>query len=111
MNAKLFIKNLFIVIGYYLMLWMFDISCPIKAVVGLECPTCGVTRAMVSLVRLDFEGYLYYNPMAVFLVSVVFLFVFLEMYKSNRFVLVYGIVVLIINFISYLYRILIAFFN
>lgn len=37
------------------------IPCPLNAVTGLYCPGCGNTRALHSLVHLDFIGMLNYN--------------------------------------------------
>ena len=51
----------------------FEIGCPIRFFLGIPCPTCGVTRALLSLAHLDFAGYLYYNPMAVPLCAVLLL--------------------------------------
>lgn len=42
----------------------FSIGCPIRFLTGVPCPTCGTTRALLSLARLDLRGYVYYNPLA-----------------------------------------------
>ncbi len=40
------------------------IGCPVAWLIGRPCPTCGVTRAMICLLRLDFRGYWNHQPMA-----------------------------------------------
>ena len=40
------------------------IKCPVKYFLHFDCPTCGMTRAMISLLRGDIAGYVYFNPMA-----------------------------------------------
>lgn len=40
------------------------IKCPIKYFLHIDCPTCGMTRAMFSLFRGDFASYIRFNPMA-----------------------------------------------
>lgn len=40
------------------------IKCPIKYFLHISCPTCGMTRAMLSLFKGDFASYLSYNPLA-----------------------------------------------
>jgi len=37
--------------------------CPFHEVTGLNCPGCGGTRAVMSLLRPDFFRALYYNPL------------------------------------------------
>jgi len=39
-------------------------TCPIKAIVGLPCLSCGTTRAGVALSRLDLVGAIFINPLA-----------------------------------------------
>ncbi len=39
-------------------------SCPVKAIVGLPCLTCGTTRAGAALSRLDLAGSFSINPLA-----------------------------------------------
>ncbi len=38
-----------------------SIPCPIKALTGLDCPGCGNTRAVLSLLRLDIAASFSYN--------------------------------------------------
>lgn len=40
------------------------IKCPIKYFFHIDCPTCGMSRAMFSLFRGDFASYMSFNPMA-----------------------------------------------
>ena len=40
------------------------IKCPVKYFLHFDCPTCGMTRAMISLLRGDIAGYMHFNPMA-----------------------------------------------
>ncbi len=37
--------------------------CPIKAVTGIPCPGCGMTRAWLSVLRLDIRKAFAYHPM------------------------------------------------
>ena len=38
-------------------------SCKFKEVIGVPCPGCGITRALLCLLQLDFVGAFNYNPM------------------------------------------------
>lgn len=49
------------------------IKCPVKYFFNFDCPTCGMTRAMLSLFRGDFAAYMRFNPMALpFLIILLF---------------------------------------
>ncbi len=37
--------------------------CLIRGTIGVPCPTCGMTRAIKSFIRLNIEDALYYNPL------------------------------------------------
>lgn len=36
--------------------------CPVRLLFGVPCPGCGVTRAVLSVLRLDLPGAFAYNP-------------------------------------------------
>jgi hypothetical protein len=38
-------------------------ACPVRAWVGLPCPTCGTTRALMALGHLDFATAVAWNPL------------------------------------------------
>lgn len=48
---------------YGLILYVLKITCPIKWATGVSCPGCGMTRAFVSVLRLDFAAAFYYHPL------------------------------------------------
>lgn len=41
------------------------IGCPIKFVTGISCLGCGMTRAWLSVLRLDFSSAFYFHPLFV----------------------------------------------
>jgi hypothetical protein len=43
--------------------------CPSATLLGIPCPTCGMTRATLALLRLRFDDVLRYNPVAPLLVG------------------------------------------
>ncbi len=52
------------------------VPCPFYTVTGLLCPSCGATRMVMSLLKLDFYGAYSYNK-ALFLSLPVLIFAFL----------------------------------
>lgn len=49
-------------VGVILLNTVFNVGCLMKAVLGIPCPVCGMTRAYLSLLRLDFRAAFEYNP-------------------------------------------------
>lgn len=41
---------------------LFKTICPVRLVTGYPCPGCGITRAALCLLRLDFTGAATLNP-------------------------------------------------
>ena len=48
----------------------FSIPCPVRALTGLLCPGCGVTRLCMALLRLDFAAAWDANPVLLLLLPV-----------------------------------------
>ena len=62
-NIKLKIILTLALAAYVLLLWLLPITCPIKALTGINCLGCGMTRAYICLLRLDFSGAFSYHFM------------------------------------------------
>ena len=97
---------IFAIIGiYYGLNTVFGITCPIKYIIKAPCPTCGMTRAMMSLIQLDFRGYVEYNVMAFFMMTTVMLLVHRNVLKKRRWIDWYSMLVLALNMLVYFIRI------
>ena len=97
-------KHIFIfaVIGiYFVLIAIFDITCPIRYITKVPCPTCGMTRAMMSLIRLDFKGYVEYNVMAFFMITAVMLLIHRDVFKRRKWINWYSMLVLAVNLLVY----------
>lgn len=56
------IKILLVIgITYYLVTWFT--GCPIKYFTGISCPGCGMTRAWIAALHLDFAGAFAFHPL------------------------------------------------
>ena len=64
---------------------ILDRECLFKSVFGVPCPTCGMTRAVMSLARLDFGSAFRYHPL-VFTLPLLYWTVVteLEPFKNKR---------------------------
>ena len=49
-------------------MFALGITCPIRFLTGISCPGCGMTRALLSALRMDFQAAFYYHPLWVLLV-------------------------------------------
>lgn len=50
------------------MIWL---ACPLRSLTGIACPTCGGTRAVLSLLHGDIAGALAWNPFVILGLAVV----------------------------------------
>lgn len=93
------------IVFIYGVMHLVGIGCPIKFVTGISCLGCGMTRAWLSVLKLDFSSAFYYHPL--FMLPPVAVIVYLIKSKIN--LKIYKIIMLTIvaAFITmYLYRLL-----
>lgn len=111
-TIKNIIKTL-LVIAIFL-LYLFVIGCPIRFIFGITCPGCGLTRAMLSVLHLDFEKALYYHPLWSLFIVLILLNVLKEFgvhrYRASFsysviFVNIINVLIGIIFILVYIYRI------
>ncbi len=56
-------KALLSVLTVYAVLAAIGHGCPIRFVTGIPCPGCGLSRAYLALLKLDFAGAFHYHPL------------------------------------------------
>ena len=52
-----------VIVGIYFLLHIVGIGCPIRFLTGISCAGCGMTRAWLSVGKMDFESAFYYHPL------------------------------------------------
>ncbi len=65
---KIIIKHIFYILCICLilaLLYFLKIPCFFRFFTGIPCPSCGMTRAFLSLLRLDFSISFYYHPLLI----------------------------------------------
>lgn len=75
-DIKDLLKGGIILLATCVFLYVFRIGCPIKFVTGIACPGCGMTRAVISLIRFDFKDAIMYHPMVFTLPLIIILYLF-----------------------------------
>ena len=86
-------------------LYISDIGCVVRYMTGIPCPGCGMSRACVSLLMLDFEKAFRYHPMVYALPIFIALYIWARCKgKSGNAVLWVGGICFVI---TYLVRVLV----
>lgn len=85
MLKKLIITGLagVVCLAYYLLLTFFNVGIPclFHKFTGLLCPGCGITRMILSILRLDFKSAFQYNQV-IFIFSPIILYFITRLYIS-----------------------------
>lgn len=104
-NDKEYIPIILAIIILYRILHILGISCPIKFATGISCPGCGMTRAYLALLKLDFKKSFYYHPLFITpLLSVIIYFNKEKIPKNILNLLTYFFIALF--FIIYIFRLI-----
>ena len=64
-----------LILALYTVLAIAGIGCPIKFMTGISCPGCGMTRAWLSVLHIDFGSAFAFHPLF-WILPVVFLIIF-----------------------------------
>jgi hypothetical protein len=79
------------------------IGCPIKFITGVSCAGCGMTRAWIALLHLNFKAAFYYHPLFFMPPAVILLFFYKEKLSDKVYKILIFTTVLMFAII-YLYR-------
>ncbi|MDR1018052.1 MAG: DUF2752 domain-containing protein [Lachnospiraceae bacterium] len=85
----------------------FDTGCLFKALFGIPCPGCGLTRAGMSLFLLDFKGAWEYNPIiypVIFFIALLIIYRYFLKRKLPLWIGILGGVIIAVAIIYYIYR-------
>ena len=92
------------VAAVYAVMRLLGITCPIKFVTGVSCPGCGMTRACLSALRLDFADAFYYHPLWIGLIPASVALLYLHQKRRNKAFEVALAIIGVIMISVYLYR-------
>ena len=86
-----------------LIIYMLSLPCPILYITGIPCPGCGMTRACMHLVQLDFQGAFHYHPLCFVLPFFILIFLF-QQRMSRKAYNICIIIIIAIFFVTYFLR-------
>ena len=92
-----------VIISYYLLTWFT--GCPFRFFFGISCPGCGMTRALLAALHLDFAAAFSYHPLF-FLLPFFLLSYYLEPHinRSRHYILLSSVAALFV--LTWLVRLL-----
>lgn len=96
---------------FYLNLLLFSIlvalfyRCPFRLIFGIDCPSCGMTRAFFAALRLDFKASLSYHPLFPIVAVEILYLLFRNRFKINgKAEIVIGVLTLLLLLIVWIIR-------
>lgn len=104
-KARLLLCFLLLVI--YTFLSFLHIGCPIKYFSGISCPGCGMTRAVLAALRLDFEAAFYYHPLFLLTPLMFFLFLFEFIIHPKIYKVTWSLII-VLFLLTYLFRLFVT---
>lgn len=110
---KLIVKHILFFVsvgGTIAFLTLTGIGCPLRALTGIPCPTCGLTRSVLALFRLDFKASFDYFPLTVPLLAAIGIALHLDVIKADKkeykYMRLFVVGVAILTILLYLYNII-----
>ena len=101
MISKNNIKAVSVILLFYIAIESIGITCPIKFLTGISCAGCGMSRAFLAALKLDFVSAFHFHPLFWLVIPTVLLFIF-----KNKipFFKIFFIIIVTIFIITYLIR-------
>ena len=104
-SIKEYIKLGLVIALIYVFLSVLGIGCPIKFLTGISCAGCGMTRAWISLFKMDIQGAFYYHPL--FFLPAIYLLLFIFKDKISYKIFIWVVALGVFAFLAtYIFRIL-----
>lgn len=93
-RIKELIEIILCVIAYAIVLNLLNISCPIKAITGVSCAGCGMTRAFISILKGNINEALMYHPLFWMVPIFVLIYIYRDKIPSKIFKILMAIFII-----------------
>ncbi len=107
---RIIIKHIFILLALSLLIFLMSnigIPCLFRTVTGIPCPTCGMSRAFLSLLNLNLKQSFEFHPFLIPALITIFLAIHMKfgcMKLNKKFCNVFFTISVILLFIIYFFR-------
>ena len=85
-EKNIWILILFILIAFLLFVLNIPVTCIFKSVTGISCPSCGMTRAFLSILHFNFVDAFFLNvlsiPLFLFIIFSIIIMI-IEIFKNK----------------------------
>lgn len=98
-------KLIFILSIIILVVFYYSVGCPIRWMTGVSCPSCGMTRAAMALLRFDFTAAYNYHPL-IFILPIVAIVYFFRKRLSKKAQTFFFVLFIALMLIVYILRML-----
>ncbi|MFR1178500.1 MAG: DUF2752 domain-containing protein [Acutalibacteraceae bacterium] len=111
-TVKIIVKHIFYILLLLLIgasLYFFKIPCFFRFFTKIPCPSCGMTRAFLSLMKLNFYESFYYHPLLIPSLIVAFIAIHMNVsaLKFNKKICNVCLwIFIIIFFVVYIFRLM-----
>ncbi len=88
-------------------------ACPVEIILGVPCPSCGITRAWLSAISFDFPKAFYFHPLFLLVIPVLIIFIYKDYKYINKIYncLYFWIFLIVIILLTYVLRMIFQFPN
>lgn len=74
-----------VIAGTLLAFFLSGSSCFLRSTIGLPCPGCGMTRATLALLRMDFAAAFFFHPLVFLVIPFIIILTVLLIMKKTTF--------------------------
>lgn len=108
--AKAHLIYFLVILCFVLLITALKIGCPFFKIFGIPCPTCGITRSLVCILKGDIVGYARHHVLGIPLLIAVWLIIHNKLFYKQKSVRLLAFSVLLLNVIYYFYRLVYLYF-
>lgn len=93
----MFAKFLLVIITLLMLMvynFLFGTVCIFKAIFGIPCPSCGMSRAWIEILNNNYKLAFHYHPLFWIVPVIVFLFLFKEKISNKIWVLILSLIMM-----------------
>lgn len=105
---KYHVSIILLLIYYIASNHFFGYFCPSQVIIGLPCPACGMTRALIALLTLNVEKAFYYHPMIFFVAPLLAVYFYYKIRKPEKVKKLFypALIIILLSVFLFVFRVL-----